>query len=106
MKYSGYQLQSALHQLARLVREQMTDGGADPVSLSEQGRARAPVVTLISDDAIPQADGPARGVQDEKRYPAATESELERRAGSFMNPPLVREPAPIPKVEPRPRWKR
>ena len=48
MKYSGYQLESVLHRLARLVRERnLANGGADPVALSAEGRARAPIVTLI-----------------------------------------------------------
>ena len=104
MRYSGYQLEGVLHQLARLVRERnLANGGADPVSLSEDGRARAPIVTLISEEDIPAADGTVRKAADPARYPQAVERELERRAGSFMNPPLAPESAPIPKARPRPR---
>jgi hypothetical protein len=106
MRYSGYQLEGVLHQLARLVRERnLANGVADPVSLSEEGRARAPIVTLISEQDIPAADGTARQAVDPARYPAAVERELERRAGSFMKPPLAPEPVPIPKARPTVRPK-
>jgi hypothetical protein len=108
MRYSGYQLETVLHQMARLVRERLAAAAADPVTLSEEGRARAPTVTLISEEDIPAADGAARGIYEPARHPEPVERELERRAGSFMTPPV--EPAapakPIPKARPRPRRKR
>jgi hypothetical protein len=104
MKYSGYQLEGVLHQIARLVRERhLANGADDPVSLSEEGRARAPVVTLISGEDIPAADGAVREVIDPARYPPPVERELERRAGSFMKPPYAPETPPIPKARPTPR---
>jgi hypothetical protein len=102
MRYSGYQLEGVLHRLARLVRERnLADGGDDPVALSAEGRARAPIVTLLSAEDIPAAGGTARQVADPLRYPAPVERELERRAGSFMNPPLAPESAPFLKVRPK-----
>lgn len=42
-------------------------------------------------------------VREDERYPPRTESERERRAGSFMRPPYTPEPAPpIPKAPAKP----
>ncbi|HUJ73762.1 MAG TPA: hypothetical protein VL359_02845 [bacterium] len=103
-------------QVMRLIEElraaRLLEPGAPaaPAAPTGQGIGRAPLrvlplrpggPTVQLEAAAPLAEVPVAAVREAATPPAPVQAELERRAGSFMQPPLPPEPAPppIPKVK-------
>jgi hypothetical protein len=103
MTVSSYQAQQVLAELRK--RLGLENKGRAP----DAGGVRVPTITIIEDDEVTPAERvappvAARTVIDGDTYAPAVARELERRAGSFMQPPVApREAAnPIPKTGRRP----
>ncbi len=105
MPLSSYQVEWLIHQrrrwhgLLQMVERALFSGG-DKVQLSEEAGSQAAELT-------PQPRTPVRDpevwpldVADSTAYPPSVDYELERRAGSFMEPsyPAHPPPAGIPRV--------
>src|SRR5262245_58041805 len=98
MPASSYQAQQVLAELRKRL-------GMENKPLPDPG-VRVSTITIIEDDEPLPAAKPlpavvAPTVIDRDTYSPAVASEMERRAGSFMQPPVgPRQPAPpIPKTE-------
>ena len=78
----------------RVAREP-AESGFDPVRLSERARAQA-AEAAASIRLPPGTPVAAAIIVDDTPLPLPTRIELERRAGSFMRPPLAPDPAPTP----------
>lgn len=100
MNYSSYQIEILVTRFQRLRGLWRSlgrpAGKGDRVHLTEEGQA------LSRPGALPAAPPPAdlRDVRDEEPRPELVEREMERRAGSFLQPPFVPQGAPrkFPKV--------
>ena len=98
MPASSYQAQQVLRELSRrlALEKQPVDGTGVRVS----------TISIIDDEPAPQKPPmvTAKSPVDTVAYSPAVERELERRAGTFMEPPVApRQPAnPIPKTGLRP----
>ena len=103
MPVSSYQAQQVLAELRKRL------GLDKPAAPPDDKAARVSTITIVEDAADEQGAHTipgvtARTVVDDTRYAPATEQELERRAGSFMQPSVSpRQPVkPIPKTASRP----
>lgn len=101
MPASSYQAQQVLAELRKRL-------GLDSAAARQNNGVRVSTITIIEDEKQPDAARiapkvTAPSVADRSPLPPAVSRELERRAGSFMQPP-VRPPAapPIPKLRGKP----
>jgi hypothetical protein len=103
MSSSSYQAQQVLAELRKRL------GLDDPAAArKDTGAVRVSTITIIEDEE-PQHAAPVAprvvtpSVADQAPLPPAVDRELERRAGSFMQPPVSPPPVPpIPKLRAKP----
>lgn len=93
MHYSGYQIESVLRRLRRLHGLLWRRNGAPPsaddeVSLTERAQVLSHSAAVSAARPPPEHRIGVDRVADGTRFHHAVERELERRAGSFMQPPL------------------
>ena len=94
MQYSGYQIESVLRRLRRLHGLLWRRNGAPPsaddeVSLTERAQVLSHSAAASAARPPPEHRIEVDRVTDATRFHRAVEWELERRAGSFMQPPLA-----------------
>ncbi|MCZ6729913.1 MAG: hypothetical protein O7C61_09400 [SAR324 cluster bacterium] len=108
MAISSYQVEWLIHQrrrwrgLLRMVERALLSGG-DRVQMSEEADQRTAQQAPKPRRKAPETEIWPVDLADSTVYPPAVAYELERRAGSFMQPKYPHDPPPagIPRLKPK-----